>query len=438
MSISRYLYNVLAEVLHDCRELAPNASLLQTDHAIVKHFGVSESTARNWRRGRYYQIAPSTLNSIVDVCNRLAPERVPDLEFVGRLLRGTQGLRQSAERLVDQLTSEVFRLNTTWHIYSGPLKVAFDLDTDAERRKQLMSYSRLVVERILELGLDRSDIPCVDELIRYSTHGWYVTGNFHVREAGLSSAEVGISPEYIGAVEAALYIGDGCVGPCLYAGDTERAKRYIDQALHLLQSSGLGGSGNEMRECEDATVMLRGLQAVVACHEGMEANQPLIDSFTTTFEHQRAENDWIEGMRNEALGYVELARRVDYAKAAFHFERARRCQDQWLSSLGVPISGTSAQSLSGYAQLMLQGSTDSVKLQLSEGLLRANDLGSVTDQVRARLCQAVLYDCCEDHTLANYHREKAASLVQQYGLQRWYRMLNHILVGVERGGMMGK
>ncbi|MBX3062268.1 MAG: hypothetical protein U0528_20705 [Anaerolineae bacterium] len=430
MTLAKNLYNTLVEILEDVRELPMGAGLLQADHAIALRFGVSESTARNWRRGKHSQLAPATMAAIIKVCNRIAPERVSDLEFIERLSRGAHEARLAADALVEQLNNQIHSKNTTWHIYSGPLKMAFDLKLDPMRRQRLMTQSSLIVRRVLEMGIDQANIPAAPELIRYSTHGWYLNGLFKIREDSLQSELAGILDGYLSPVEAALYVGDGCAVPSLISGNPERAGYYAQQALNLLQTATIEDEQFAAVSIHDAATMIRSIQVMIACHSGYRQQEGMIAQFVHDHGDTPAQIEWIEGHRQEALGYIELAKRVDFPKAAHHFAEAGKALNKWLSQFDIPFSSTASQSLCGYALLMSEGPTEPVRSQISEGLLRTIDLGIVSHQIRARLCQARLYESSGDRHMAAFQHEKTQELVQRHNLQRWYTMLDQMLLPI--------
>jgi hypothetical protein len=100
-----------------------------------------------------------------------------------------------------------------------------------------------------------------------------------------------------------------------------------------------------------------------------------------------------------------------------------------LSQFGVPFSSTSSQSLGGYALLMVDGPTSEVKSQISDGLIRTIDLGIVSHEVRARLCQSRFYERLGDINMAAFHLQRTEDLVQRHNLQKWYTMLTGIITG---------
>lgn len=428
MSLARRFYNVLTDVLYETQDLKAGASLLQTDRVMAERFGLSESTTRNWRRGKHSQIAPATASAIIATCNRIAPHRVSDLEFIDRLSRGVHEVRAAAEALVDQLESIVLANGTTWHIYSGPLKIAFDTSMDADARRQLLRRSSMIVERVVEMGIDKADIPCISELIRYSMHGWYVDGFYRTRVNGLSSTATGIYDGYLGALEEALYIGDGCAVPCLISGDIGRARFFTERALQLLETVTVANEKQAAIRIEDARIMVRTIEAMIACYGDSDRDRDVVAQFLEQYGGDvGAENEWIEGTRQEILGYAELIRKVDYSKAAYHFSQSGLFLDRWLAQFGIPFSSTSSQSLGGYALLMADGPTLEVKSRISDGLLRTIDLGVVSHEVRARLCQARFYDRLGNANMASFHLQRTLDLVQRHGLQKWYEMLNHVI-----------
>src|SRR5579859_8237536 len=114
MSLAKRFYKILVEVLYEVNDLEAGASQLQADRAIARRFGVSESSARNWRRGKNTQVAPATANAIIAAFQQLNPARVPDLAFIDRLTRGTQEIKLATELLVDELSTQVFSENSSW------------------------------------------------------------------------------------------------------------------------------------------------------------------------------------------------------------------------------------------------------------------------------------------------------------------------------------
>lgn len=424
MCLAQKFYYILVDALCDIGELDHGASLLHADRAISRRFGVSESTARNWRRCTNTVVSPAVALSVIAVCEKLAPARVPDLEFISRLSQGTLEIKMAADALVDELSEQVFTDRSTWSIYSGPLKMALDPSFDPVCQYEMMSRAGLVVERVLEMGIDRANIPSIGELIRYSTHGWWSKGFFRVRETALSSHMVGIRSDSVDPVEIALYIGDGCGGPCVYFGDTRRAMMYYGQALDLLDTISPAQAVSTSLDWQDAVIMIRSLQASTACYEGFELHEDLIEHFVADFGAKAASNAWIDSMRQGSLGYIELLKRRDFAKAAYHLGEASKRQDEWASGLGIPFSVTSQQSLYGYALLMTQGPTDRVRALLSEGLVKTIDYGAISDQISARLCQSLFHEREGEFGMARFHRRKAEAMAQQYNLGKWYGLLN--------------
>ncbi len=428
MCLAQKFYYILVDALEDMGDLKTGASLLHADRAIARRFGVSESAARNWRRCTTTVISPGVAASIISVCARLAPAHVTDLEFIARLSHGTIEIKMAADALVDELSSQVFSHNSTWSIYSGPLKMALDPSIDPVCQYEMMSRAGMVMERILEMGIDRANIPSVGELIRYSMHGWWSKGFFKIREASLSSALVGVRGDAIDPVEVALYIGDGCAGPCVFFGDTRRALMYYAQALDLLETITPSQARNSAVDLRDAIIMIRSLQASAACYEGYEAHESLIERFVADFDNASASDAWIDSMRHGSLGYIGLLRRTDFAQAAYHFGEASARQDEWTSRFGIPFSVTAYQSLYGYALLMTQGPTDRVKGLMSEGLVKTIDYGAISDQISARLCQSLFHEWEGEARMSAFHRLKAESMARQHNLGRWYALLNTILV----------
>ncbi len=431
MCLAQKFYYILVDALEDTGDLEHGASLLHADRVIARRFSVSESAARNWRRCTTTVISPGVATSVIAICAKLAPARAPDLEFIARLSHGTMEIKMAADALVDELSTQIFSDHASWSIYSGPLKMALDPSFDPVCQYELMSRAGMIMERILEMGIDRGNIPSVGELIRYSTHGWWAKGFYKIREASLSSQLVGVRSDSIDPVEAALYIGDGCAGPCVYDGDTRRALNYYQQGLDMLETITPVQARSSAIDLRDAVIMLRSLQASTACYEGYDAHRGLIERFVEDFGNTSASNAWIDSMRHGSLGYIELQRRTDFAKAAYHLGEASARQDEWASRFGIPFSVGSQQSLYGYALLMTQGPTDRVKGLLSEGLVKTIDYGAISDQISARLCQSLFHDWEGESGMSAFHRRKAEGMARQYNLGRWYALLNTILLPKE-------
>src|SRR5260221_14708765 len=107
MSLARRFYNILVDVLHDTHDLEAGAGILRTDRAIARRFNVSESTVKNWRRGKHSHAGQATTGAIIAQCEHIAPQYVPDLQFIDRLSHGANEVKLAAELLVEQLSSQV-------------------------------------------------------------------------------------------------------------------------------------------------------------------------------------------------------------------------------------------------------------------------------------------------------------------------------------------
>ncbi len=225
---------------------------------------------------------------------------MPDLQFIDRLGHGVHEVKLAAEMLVEELSAHIFERGSTWHIYSGPLKIAFDPRFDAACKLKLMQQSSMVVERILEMGIDQVDIPCVSESIRYSTHGWYLNGQLRVREESLKSQLAGIGDGTLSAIEAALYFGDGCAIPSLIQGYPDRAQQYTHQALELLATAKKTEEPAAGTTIRDAQIMIQSIQVLIACHGRHPDHLAEVNHFALDFECQSAEAEWIEGTRGSA------------------------------------------------------------------------------------------------------------------------------------------
>jgi hypothetical protein len=426
MGLARKLYFLLADILHTVHDLEAGTSLLQTDRAMSARFGISESTARNWRRGTTTNVSPNVINHILQICGQIAPDRAPDIELVGRLSRDIREIGLAANALADELESQISQNGRDWHIYSGPLLLAFDPEANAEFLRTLMARSSMIVERFLEMRADSADIPSIAEMIRYSIHGWHAVGLFRIREASLTNMLAEIKARSIGKVETALYIGDGLGNTSFLLGKVDQAKRYVQQALGLLDGTSRVEAQNGPVSVEDAQVLLRSFETSIMCHEGYALNYHSIRDFVQNYKNVSAENEWAEGLRHKAFGYISICQ-DDFDQGAYHFERGSLMQDRWLERFGVPFCTIAPHSLHGYALLMTQGPTDNVRLQMSEGLLKTLDHGGISEQVQARICLSLFFAAQGNQVLSDFHRQKALALVQQHGLSRWFDMLDTLL-----------
>ncbi len=427
MSLTRKFYFTLVSVLEATQALKVGASLLQADQVIAQRFGVSESTARNWRRGRTLHISPAVVSRIIEQCAQVAPGYTRELEFIGRLSSSVQEVNGAAEALVEQLDEAVFTRQSNWHIYSGPLKFAFDPNYEQDTLRQLMLKSGMVAERFLELGADESSIPAMSELLRYSMHGWHATGMFAIRAASLRAVAGVFASNYIGKIEAALYIGDGCGVPYFFLGQLDKSNRCMKEAMSLLEDAPASEGAQGAVTRHDAMTMLRSIEAQNACYDNFERSHGLIESFEKEFGGETPSNGWIDGIRQATLGYIELARKRNYAKAADYFDQSVRAQDAWLAQFNVPFCSISPQSFTGYALLMAQGPTNQAYQYLSDGLLKTLEHGSVIDQIKSRYCISHYYDAIENSSMAEFHLNRANEQVQRYHLDAWFRMFCKLL-----------
>ena len=426
MCLASKLYFLLVEILHQTHDLEAGASLLQADRAIAKRFGVSESAARNWRRCTSANVSPSVYNLIVQICSQIAPERLADLELLRRLSQGIHEVKLAADTLVDELDAQVYQEGANWHIYSGPLRMAFDPNSNPEYQRELMTRSSMIVERLLEMRVESADISSIAELIRYSVHGWHANGLFRIRQASLSSTLSEIRANHLDKVEAALYIGDGCAGPTFFLGCVNQAKAYLAQALTLLEDLNRAEEPSSYVSVEDAYILFRSLQTFIACHEGYDVNQPLIRRFVRDYDSIAASNEWIEAIRQEAFGYIVICQK-DFDRAAAHFEESGNLRDRWLRRYNVPFCTIAPHSLTGYALLKTHGPTDDVRLRMSEGLLKTLDHGGGVEQVQARFCLSLFFADQGNDTMAGFHRQKAEAIVQQHNLTGWFAMVEKLL-----------
>lgn len=434
MCLSKEFYDVLVEILHDTQQVAAGASRLETDRAIARQFNVSTETARNWRRGMNKVVSPAVSASIIQICEKLSPRHVPTLEFIRNTSGDVQKVKLAAESVVEDITAQVLTPRSSWQMYSGPLMLAHNQRLERTHSLSLAYRSNLIVKRVLELGIERDNIPCIGELIRYSVHSWFSNGFLDIRWASLSDKRIGVLGEPISAVEKALYLGDGCAAPSILRGRFDDARFYCSEALHLLDGAGPADERYASMSVDDARLLIRAIQALAFCYYGAIHGAPLFSRFLADYETSQADSEWAESIKYKALGYIELVRGADPHKAAYAFERASYFSDQWLSHFGIAFSSTSFQSLSGFASMLAQGPSDSVRSQISEGLLRAMEPGFVHFEIQARICQAQLYQATSDDSKATYHWQRSEELAEKHHLLPWYASMKRILRLSDRKG----
>ena len=176
----------------------------------------------------------------------------------------------------------------------------------------------------------------------------------------------------------------------------------------------------------DAFSIIRSFQVGIACLENPHEDRAVLAQFAQDYAHGSCENEWIESIKQEALGSLMLVQK-QYAAATYHYGQATYLKDCWVTRLGLPFCVTAPHFLSGYARLQYEGPTESVKAQIEEGLLKTLDFGAVNDQIKGRLCYAAFYDKCEDWQTAQFHRRKARETAIHHGLIEWYGLITRMI-----------
>jgi|GEM_PF-978990 len=422
MSIAKRFYDTLFEILVDIDEITPSASLRQRDRIISKYFSISESTARNWRRGRNAQVSNSISKSIIEQCYKIDTSHYQKLQILSSLTSNVTELKQMSDRLVDELLEQGVTDSATWHIYSGPLKLSFNKQSEVENQYSLATQAAILVEQILDLGIDREDIPSIGELIRYSSHSWFNSGILGIREKALSSQHIGVLGDNISTIEKALYLGDLCAITCYFCERFDLAEQYVQRALKLLDNASKADEKYSMITVADAKLLIRAHDVMQRCHyPHLSNNTSVIHEFMTDYKKSSSDSEYAEAKKHEAFGYIDLVYHKDFENALNSFNLSTYYTDIWFRNLQLPISGILSPCLSGYVMLMQHGPSDTAKALMMECLTQIIDLNLIPAQIPARICQAAYYHSIEDTLKMKHHLSVVKSISESYNLQHYMK-----------------
>lgn len=415
MCLANRTYGVLADFLEVTGALAPGHGKREADRAIARVFGIAASTARNWRRCRHQHVAHGTFERLVALCREASPTHAARLEFLDRLTGGGQSLRLAAERLVRHL-ADLAGGGSAWHIYDAPLTLAFSLDVSPEERAHWVERSSLLVERVLDAGLDHGDIPCLPELVRYSVHGWHHASRFDVRERSLEDAWSEAWLRYLNPIERALYHGDVRAMPALFSGRLREAAAHTASARDLLTHATAEDDLAAPVSRADARIMVDAVEAqVLACHRpGEDAD----DAFAARYEDRTADHPWVDSVRLGALGYIALTHR-EFARAASFLEAAGQRVDGWLERSNVPFGSSPHFALAGLARMREGAPAERVEASLRAALQRSLEHGIIVDQIASRRCLALYCREYGRRPEASHHDARADQLVDEHRLRPW-------------------
>ena len=421
MCLASRTYAVLEEVLEDLGELAPSHGKREADRAVGRVFEVAVSTARNWRRCRHQHVSHDTALRLIERCRELAPDHVGRLEFLDHLAEGGQSLKIAAERLLGQMNQVAVG---DWHLYDAPLSLAFSLDVRPTVRGEWIERSGMLVERILEAGLDHTDVPVLPELIRTSLHGWHHASRFDLREMSLGGSWSSAWLGYFGRIERALYFGDLRAMPGLFSGQIADSAKHTATARRLLADATAEDRRTSPVTAEDAQTMIDAVAAQVeACH-GDDAER--LSAHRDELAARTADHPWIDSVRCGALGYIAL-RFGELDRAAHGFAKAADQVDAWLQRAGVAFGSSPHLALSGHALRHAGGDPDAAGVRLHRALHRSLEHGVIVDQIAARRCLA---DACEewgDASESEHHAARAHELTVRYGLVPWDDALGRLM-----------
>ncbi|MEJ2358481.1 MAG: hypothetical protein P8Y13_10445, partial [Deinococcales bacterium] len=422
---ARSAYAALVRQLVRMGALPPDLPGKATDRALAELLDASPSTLRNWRRCRTRSPQPRLLERARARLPRHSAE-AHELAFLQELTGGARSIARAAESLVSELQRYTLSASGGWHLYEGPLYLSFNPGLSPERRGALMERSGALLEAILDQGLTHREVPALPELIRYSVHGWHHASRFDVRRRSVQERVAHVGASYLGRIELALYLGDVCAMPALFAGTPRSAQPYTRRALALLDEAGPADEDASPIGIGEARVMVRAVEAqILACH-GDDRTHARLERFERHDGASPPSVAWIDSVRLGARGYIALRLRGDPVAAAEAFQVAARQVDAWLSRVGIPFGSTSHFALAAYA-MALVGDPERGDTLAHRALLRSLEHNVIVDEVAARLVLARLADDRNDTSRARYHRARGATLVEAHHLDAWQTALDHLL-----------
>jgi len=416
-TLAQRSYAVLVEVLEELGDLEPGHGLRAADRAVAARFGVSLATARNWRRGRQHHVSFRIGEHLLGAVAVLAPRHLERLRLQHDLAHRLERIDRIAERLAGELAAHMGE-GTSWHIYSGPLVLAFTPDLDAARRADLAARATQVIDRIGELGFDHRDVPALPELVRAMLHLWHHAGTFGVRGRSVQASLARAGATYLNRIELALYFGDVCAMASLFTGDLAAADRYGARARSLLATADAADEEASPVPRVEAETMVASVRAqILACHGGDEATEEL-DAFAAGPGERSAACAWIDSVRCGALGYLAVGRRADRT-AGDHFLAACERSDAWLRSFGIAFGSTPHRALAACARFRAGHPLDACLAWVYRALHDAQQHAVVVDRVAALRAAQALHRAAGDELRAAYHGRRAASEVEAHGLEAW-------------------
>lgn len=421
-TLAQRSYAVLVQVLEETGALEPGHGRKAADRAVAEQFGVSVATARNWRRGRQHHVSAKLGERLIEAVTAVAPQHAERLRMHHDLAHRLDRIDRIAERLTTALGRHM-GTGTTWHIYSGPLVLAFAPSLRPAERADLVERATLLIERITGLGFDHHDVPALPELIRSMLHVWHHAGTFGVRAHSVQESLARAGRSYLNRIELALYFGDVCAMSGLFTGDVRAAGRHSARARALLAEASEADEAASPVSRADAESMVAAVRVqTLACHAPASSAAELT-SFAAAARCSRAGIDWIESVRCAALGYLAVCIEDDPEMAAEHFFRATECSNGWLRAFGIPFGSTPHRALAACARWRTGATADACLGMVHEALHDAHEHAVVVDEVAAHRAAAAILHATGDELRAAHHEQRALETVRLYGLGPWDRVL---------------
>ncbi len=429
VTLAQRSYALLIRVLREIGELEPGHGRKAGDRAVAARFGVSLATARNWRCGRQQHVSARIGERLIAEVERLAPAHAETLRMHHDLAHRLDRIDRTAERLAAELAG-LMGPTSDWHIYSGPLALAFSPALSPAERTELAERAGALLARIAELGFDHRDVPSLPELIRSMLHLWHHLGTFGVRARSVQGLLARAGRSYLNRIELALYFGDVCAMPGLFTGDLADAERNAGRARRLLDEATAADEAASPVARRDAETMVASVRAqILACHAAGPARAAL-RAFEASERDRRPDIDWIDSVRCGALGYLAACLDGDDAAAAAHFDSAVKRSDAWLRSMDIPFASTPHRALAACAARRAGTPADRCLAQVHEALHDAREHAVVVDQVAARRAAEAIHRAGGDGLRADHHARRARELVARHRLEPWDRVLSEVLTRV--------
>lgn len=428
ITLAQRAYLVLERVLEEIGDLEPGHGRRAADRAVGARFDVSEATARNWRRGRQQHVSARVGERLIAEVADLSPRHVERLQMLHDLAHRLDRIDRIAERLAAELSAHMGD-GTDWHIYSGPLALAFAPGLRPAQRADLAERAAALIVRASELGFDHHDVPALPELLRALLHIWHHAGTFGLRAQSVQRVLAHAGQGYLNRIELALYLGDVCTMPALFTGDVDDARIHAHEARVLLDEASSDDEAASPVSRRDAGTMLESVWVQIqACH-GTSGEHAELARAATRLSAAEPDNGWIDSVRCGALGYL-AAVEGDAAAAAGWFDAATERSNAWLRKTGIPFASTPHRSLAACARRRAGGSSRTCLAQVHEALLEAIELAARVDEVAARRAAETLERDLGDELRAEHHARRARQRVAEHGLQAWDRVLVETLTPI--------